>query len=117
MQNIHFLVSNTLSQQIKEAMSRLGINSKAEFFRMLILNSTKESSIPPPKNAPERKMIVLTGEEATILAALEEGPKQVDDLFEKTEIPVGKISALLVQLLIKKCVIEKGAYWEIKPEL
>ncbi len=113
MQNIHFFVSNTLGQQIEEAMSQLGINSKAEFFRMLVFDRVKELNTRQKNSALPTIDRSLSRDEKMILLGLEEGPKRVDDLVEETGIPAGRVAGLLIELLVKKRVAEKGYEWII----
>ena len=113
MKKINFLITNALLQQIEEAMSQLGINSKAEFFRMLALNCAKEVNAQRKNSAPPKIDRSLSKDEKMILLGLEEGPKRVDDLVEETGIPAGRVAGLLIELLVKKRVAEAGHEWII----
>ncbi len=113
MKNIHFLVSNTLNQQIEEVLLRLGINSKSEFFRMLALEYIKTNKIVSVSRSAESQP-KLTIKEKMMLSTLETKAKSIDDLVIETGLPVSEITALLVQLLLKNRVTQTGVYWNLQ---
>ena len=120
MKKINFLVTDSLDQQIEEAMLRLGHSTKAEFFRLLAINCVKDLNIPPRSNTSEGKEArvqtsaqQLSKNEKTILRTLQTGPQLVDTLVGKTGFPVSEVSALLIQLLLKNRVMEAGSHWAL----
>ncbi len=112
---MNFYVTDFLNQQIEEAMRRLGIDIKAEFFRILALNCVKEINVASTheKKSPMESEESLTQEEKMLLSHLQKGPKTIDNLVEETHLPVQNITSCLVQLLLKKWVFERGNLWEI----
>jgi len=114
MKKINFVVTDFLNQQIKEAMARLGISSKSEFFRILALNCIKDLNIHSTPSIPEspcKADHVLTKNEKVILSHLQNGPQSVDVLVARTNLPTSKVSASLTQLALKNHVVETGSCW------
>ncbi|MFH0820466.1 MAG: hypothetical protein V1908_01700 [Candidatus Peregrinibacteria bacterium] len=116
MKKINFLVTDSLYQQIEKVISRLGINSKAEFFRMLAVNYLKDCNIPPPPSSSSpthrhKSKQRLTKDEKTLLSVLSADPLLADELVNKTGLPVQKVLALLTQLFVKNLIREVGPRW------
>ena len=112
---MNFYVTDFLNQQIEEAMMRLGIGIKAEFFRMLALHCVKEvnaTSIPKLEKPAEPEE-PLDKEEKIVLSHLQRGPKTINELVVAIGLPVQVVSASLVQLLLKRRVLEQGSTWEV----
>lgn len=117
MKRINFLVTDFLNQQIEEAMLRLGIMSKSEFFRMLVLNCIKDN-VPSKNNIDRRQVPVepvkeLTKNEKIILSYLQRNPMTINDLVDHTGFSVSELSVILMQLNLKKRVLETGTCWSM----
>jgi predicted Rossmann fold nucleotide-binding protein DprA/Smf involved in DNA uptake len=52
----------------------------------------------------ERPVPVLMAEERSVMANIEEGGTLIDVIIRKTELPAGRVNALLVSLQIKRLV-------------
>ena len=112
MKRIHILIGNTLNRQIEEAMLRMGLYSKSEFFRMLALNCVKDLNIPQTYKAPENNTSEpLTDEEKKLFFVMNQEPQSVDTLIEKMGWPVSIVCTVLMQLLLKDRVKQNGSYW------
>ncbi len=85
MKRIEFRVTDFLDRQIEQVMLKLGLSTKSEFFRMLVLHSAKENLAPPPPRASE----------------------------PEPELTHNDVSVLLMNLLLKNLVLEMGSRWQV----
>lgn len=68
------------------------------------------SLLEPETGDSESELVPdLSGEERSLLKALGHDPCSLDALVELTGLPVGELSALLIELELKGCVVETAA--------